>query len=193
LCNCWESKFGFVIHSGFEKDPRKSKFELHARVPRIELDSKYKVDGKVLILPITGNGKSNLTLGNWAHLDFTFHRLILILPLSENVDIKVKFAPVVVMKNGKEHLSIPSNKFKLVFETSRMYLRLEGLFNGNKALSDNMNLFLNENWEIILQELKPAVRNTLTQILASIFNSVFDKIPYQDMFNDTDVWAEDTK
>lgn len=68
-----------------------------------------------------------------------------------------------------------------------MYLRLDGLFNGNKALSDNMNLFLNENWQIILQELKPAVRTTLSQIIASIFNSVFDKVPYQELFKDTDV------
>lgn len=55
--------FYFVFCSGFEKDPKRSKFEIHARLPRIELDAKYKADGKVLILPITGNGKSNLTLG----------------------------------------------------------------------------------------------------------------------------------
>jgi Haemolymph juvenile hormone binding protein (JHBP) len=105
----------------------------------------------------------------------------------ENVDIKLKFAPTVVMKDGKEYLSIPSNKFKLVFETSRMYLRLDGLFNGNKALSDNMNLFLNENWQIILQELKPAVRNTLSQIVTSIISKFLDKVPYSAMFKDTDV------
>lgn len=67
-----------------------------------------------------------------------------------------------------------------------MYLRLEGLFGGNKALSDNMNLFLNENWQIILQELKPGVRNTLTQIVSKIINEFFDKVPYSEFFNDTD-------
>lgn len=67
-----------------------------------------------------------------------------------------------------------------------MYLNLENLFNGNKALGDNMNLFLNENWQIILQELKPAVRETLAQILSGIINSVFDKLPYSDLFTDTD-------
>lgn len=67
-----------------------------------------------------------------------------------------------------------------------MYLNLENLFNGNKALGDNMNLFLNENWQIILQELKPAVRETLAQILSGIINNVFDKLPYSDLFTDTD-------
>lgn len=74
-----------------------------------------------------------------------------------------------------------------MFETSRLYLKLENLFNGNKALGDNMNLFLNENWQIILDELKPAVRETLAQILSGVINAVFDKLPYNDLFLDTDV------
>lgn len=36
---------------------------VHARVPRIIIDAKYIVDGKVLVLPITGKGAANLTLG----------------------------------------------------------------------------------------------------------------------------------
>lgn len=105
---------------------------------------------------------------------------------SDNVDIKVKFAPNLVTKNGKQHIQIPANKFKLVFDTTRLYLRLDNLFNGDKTLGDSMNLFLNENWRDILQELKPAVRETFAQILSGIINSVFDKIPYNELFSDTD-------
>lgn len=105
---------------------------------------------------------------------------------TDNVDIKVKFVPNVVEKNGKQYIHIPTNKFKLTFDTTRMYLRLDNLFNGDRALGDNMNLFLNENWKDILQELKPAVRETFAQILSGIINSVFDKVPYSEMFNDTD-------
>lgn len=36
---------------------------MHARVPRIIIDAQYIVDGKVLVLPITGKGSANLTLG----------------------------------------------------------------------------------------------------------------------------------
>lgn len=46
-------------------------------------------------------------------------------------------------------------------------------------------MFINENWEIILQELKPSIRETLSQIIGGIINNVFDKIPYDDMFSDT--------
>lgn len=65
-----------------------------------------------------------------------------------------------------------------------MYLYLENLFN-NKALSDNMNSFLNENWQIILAELKPSVRDTLSTIVSGIISSVFDKLPYEDLFSET--------
>lgn len=67
-----------------------------------------------------------------------------------------------------------------------MYLYLENLFGGNKALGDNMNMFLNENWQIILQELKPAVKTTLTQIIGGIINNVFDKLAYDELFLDDD-------
>jgi Haemolymph juvenile hormone binding protein (JHBP) len=105
--------------------------------------------------------------------------------LIDNVDIKIKFKPNVIEKgDGKQYLQVPSNKFKMVFETSHLYLQLENLFN-NKALSDNMNKFINENWQIILSELKPSVRDTLATIVSGIINSVFEKLAYEDFYSDT--------
>lgn len=48
---------------GFEENPTKSKYEVHARIPKLAINSKYTVDGKVLILPITGNGNATLLFG----------------------------------------------------------------------------------------------------------------------------------
>lgn len=58
-----ENLLAFNYFSGFGSDPKTSKYELHARIPRLEMIAKYKIDGKVLILPIRGAGASNLTLG----------------------------------------------------------------------------------------------------------------------------------
>jgi hypothetical protein len=49
--------------SGFDEIPTKSKYEVHGRIPKLTLKAKYVVDGKVLILPIQGNGNSTLSLG----------------------------------------------------------------------------------------------------------------------------------
>lgn len=118
----------------------------------------------------------------------SFHDLTIIHSIhpKDNLDIKLKFAPIVTERNGQQYLQTASNKFKLAFDTTHLYLYLENLFGGNKALGDNMNMFLNENWQIILQELKPAVKTTLTQIIGGIMNSVFDKLPYDELFLDDD-------
>ena len=51
------------IFSGFGKDPKKSKFELHATLDRLEAVGDYKITGSVIILPMVGNGIANLTFG----------------------------------------------------------------------------------------------------------------------------------
>lgn len=63
-----------------------------------------------------------------------------------------------------------------------MHINLENLFNGDKALGDNMNLFLNENWRDILNELKPAIVLSVEEILKGIINRIFAKIPYDEVF-----------
>ena len=85
-----------------------------------------------------------------------------------------------VEKNGKKY--IQTEKFQLDFEPSRLHMNLENLFNGNKALGDNMNQFLNQNWKEIYAELKPAVTFAVEEILKGIINRIFLKIPYKEIF-----------
>jgi Haemolymph juvenile hormone binding protein (JHBP) len=66
-------------------------------VPRLSIIGNYKINGKVLVLPIQGDGKCNLTI--------------------DNVEIRGKFSPDVIMKNGKEYLQ--AKKLKLSFDTTR--------------------------------------------------------------------------
>lgn len=48
---------------GFEKNPRKSKFEMYCRIPKLTIIGNYKASGRVIILPITGHGLANMTFG----------------------------------------------------------------------------------------------------------------------------------
>lgn len=146
---------------GFEKNPE-GVFEVGADLAQIKLIGDYKIDGRVLVLPIQGHGKSNLTLN-----DLT-------------INIRFRMKPT-QKKNG---LYVKTDKFKFTMETKKMYINLENLFNGDKALSDNMNLFLNENWQDILQELKPSIQDAFSQIIGSLVNSVFAKVAYSDIFLD---------
>lgn len=114
------------------------------------------------MLPIQGQGKANLVF--------------------ENADLIVKYKPRVIVKKGKEY--IQTEKFQLSFDTTRLRINLENLFNGDKALGNNMNQFLNENWRDILNELKPSIVFAVEEILKGIVNRIFAKIPYESVFLD---------
>lgn len=47
---------------------------------------------------------------------------------------------------------------------------------------NQMNTFLNENWQEVLKEFTPAVAETVSQIIYLIVDSIADKVPYDDFF-----------
>ncbi|XP_058169536.1 protein takeout-like [Anopheles ziemanni] len=144
--------------SGFTPNP--TKMELNLLVPVASLVGGYKINGKVLILPIQGEGSSNMTMAN--------------------CDISLKWTGKLVEKSGKQFYQI--DKFKVHFDTTRFYMDFTNLFNGDKALGDNMNVFLNDNWQDILKELKPAIAAAFTQIFESVIGNVFSKVPYSELY-----------
>lgn len=93
---------------GFELNPLKSKYEVHARIPKLAINSKYIVDGNVLILPITGSGNATL--------------------LFDDADIKMKLKLETFEKNGESYVRV--SKSKLLFNVKKFYVNLENLFNG---------------------------------------------------------------
>lgn len=61
VSNVFHKKVSFF--SGFDKDPNKSKYEIYCRIPKLAIIGHYKVAGKVIILPVVGDGAANLTFG----------------------------------------------------------------------------------------------------------------------------------
>lgn len=59
---------------------------------------------------------------------------------------------------------------------------MTNLFNGDKTLGDNMNLFLNQNGNLLLEELSKPINSAFAVIFRDVLNSVFSKIPYHDLF-----------
>ncbi|KAJ1527735.1 hypothetical protein ONE63_007692 [Megalurothrips usitatus] len=139
------------------------KYHFHAPVsfPKgAVMKGRYRVDGKVLVLPIKGEGKAELQLEN----------------ITAWVDLKGKEQ----IRKGVKYIGVES--FDFDFETTRLKISMENLFNGNKALSENMNNFMNQNWNEILQELKPAVKQAFGSAWGDVSNRIFTKIPYDTIF-----------
>lgn len=80
------------------------------------------------------------------------------------------------------------DKSKLEFKADKLTMNFENLFNGDKQLSDTMNQFLNENWMDILNELRPSLSETMSQILIGLVSGTFSRIPYNEIFSD---WSAD--
>lgn len=51
--------------SGFNKNPQGDSIEIRLKAPVIQLYGSYKINGRVLILPIQGDGMLNFTLENF--------------------------------------------------------------------------------------------------------------------------------
>ncbi|KAM8705855.1 hypothetical protein ACLKA7_010191 [Drosophila subpalustris] len=144
---------------GFGKDMTK-KHEVRMFAPAISLAGPYSIKGKVLILPITGKGESNFTYAN--------------------LETKLSFRGQPEERDGEIYM-VPIN-LNADAVPGHVYFHFTNLFNGDKALGDNMNAFLNENWEPIYDEVKDELKRGLTEKLQSIVQKVFAKIPYNKLF-----------
>uniref|UniRef100_A0A1B6IS95 Protein takeout-like n=1 Tax=Homalodisca liturata TaxID=320908 RepID=A0A1B6IS95_9HEMI len=128
----------------------------------ISLLGDYKIKGKVLVLPIEGSGRCNITLVN---------------PKGEITEMQAK----PVTRGGKEYVQVTSLKF-VVKEADRVYYDLENLFGGNKQLGNNMNEVLNDNWKQVFEEMKTPVQTALGLAFRTIADNVARKIAFNDIF-----------
>ncbi|KAM7361427.1 protein takeout-like [Cochliomyia hominivorax] len=145
---------------GFNKDLTK-KNSILLQLDYLTILSDYAIDGKILILPIKGNGRSNITLVA-PEISYTF--------TGRNIE-----------KDGGNYMHI--DKYQAEFKNlKRMYFKVDNLFNGDKALGDNMNLFLNENWKDIYDETKGSLNKAYADVFTDIVNKVFSKYPFEKYF-----------
>ncbi|GAB0091618.1 hypothetical protein DMENIID0001_064740 [Sergentomyia squamirostris] len=144
------------------KNTVEQEIELHLFSPQVSLIGPYTINGRVLVLPIQGKGESNLTL--------------------DNINVKIHLTGKKVTKNGKDYLQ--TDNLKLTFVTSRAWIYLGNLFNGDKTLGPTTNEFLNENWKEIFGELQKIIEEAFSQIIQTLFNNVFAALPYHSVFKD---------
>ncbi|EDV91332.1 protein takeout [Drosophila grimshawi] len=138
------------------------KHELLWNIKKISVLGPYTISGKVLILPISGNGVSNMTM--------------------VNAEAKTTFIGKPIEKNGETYMDVTN--FKLYLNPERIYYHFTNLFNGDKALGDNMNAFLNDNWEAIFGEVKLSLESAFGEVYHAIIRNVFTKYPYDKYFID---------
>ncbi|XP_055905480.1 circadian clock-controlled protein daywake-like [Eupeodes corollae] len=150
----------FTKFTGFDKDPHKVKIETESTNPRLIIRSKYKVSGKLLVVPITGEGDSTMTI--------------------TGLKIKTRSKPTFEMRDGKTYLKFSA--YKLQVEPEKIHIDMTNLFNGDNVLSENMLNIMNENWKLLWDEMSPKFNEAIIAANLKVLNTMHAKIPYEDMF-----------
>lgn len=160
---------------------QKNRILLHVDV--LSTVGDYSVDGQILILPIKGNGKSNITMSRFfLSIILLNKRINLIFFFAVDSTLNIEFAGVPYEKEGATYMKI--EKLNLTIDTKGMIYKVDNLFNGDKALGDNMNLFLNENWQEIFNEVRDSLSAAYANVLKDVINEAFSKYPYEKYFTE---------
>lgn len=149
-----------MTKSDLDVKTKHARFEFSA--PKIKISGLYTASGKVLVLPVTGTGPSNVTVEN----------------------MKLVFEcdwPLKKKANGKEYLDIKNTNLTML-DVGFMSLKFDNLFNGNRLLGDNLNLFINENWKEIAKEIAPAVVDAIGVVFTLLIQRICEIVPYEYVF-----------
>ncbi|XP_017052725.1 protein takeout isoform X1 [Drosophila ficusphila] len=170
--------------SGFKSDLGHP-IELVMSVPEIVVKGPYSVDGRVLILPITGKGNAEIKLSKYRLLFRFIMQLNLNSIYNINPTVKTKVRALIKFRRvskGDHQTFAEVVDIKVDIDPAHVTYHLENLFNGQKDLSENMHVLINENWQDIFTELKPGIGEAFALIAKAVLDRIFGKLPLEQLF-----------
>ncbi|XP_068900206.1 protein takeout-like [Tenebrio molitor] len=147
--------------SQFEADFPNKNFKLAGVIPEIKMLCQYELSGKVLLLPVVGQGPSTIILKSV--------KVALDAPFEE------------IPKDGKTYFKFSVTNFSLDPEV--ISFDFENLFNGDKTLGDNINKVLNDNSKEVFADVKDGYAKGIGLILEKILNSMFTKVSIEEAYD----------
>ncbi|KAB0791249.1 hypothetical protein PPYR_03049 [Photinus pyralis] len=135
-------------------------FTLNITAPEYVLEADYDFNGRLLVLPVVGVGKSKVNL--------------------YNVNTKLELGGEYVSRNGQQYFDVKSFDVKLA--PGKVTYRFENLFNGNQELSNQIHTVLNENWREVFYDVKDGYEELIATVARAYANQLFSKIPVKNIF-----------
>ncbi|XP_011192233.2 protein takeout [Zeugodacus cucurbitae] len=140
-------------------NPQKMRLTLMMSVPNVTMHAKYVMKGKIMMMPLMGEGdfKANFS----------------------NVELNTVITAEQYNKNGSTYAKVKDVKVK--YTLGKAELHLSNLFNGDQALGDRMNTFVNENWDSLSNELRPLMETSISDIVRASTEKIFDTYSFDDL------------
>ncbi|XP_034486341.1 protein takeout [Drosophila innubila] len=140
-------------------DPSQFKFYVSMTFPKLHLESEYNIKGKIMMMPLLGDGQ--------CFVDLT------------NITMHTEMIGEEYTQDGAIFLKIKDIKVK--YDLQSVHMQLDNLFNGDKALGQRMNDFLNENWKSLAEEVRPLMTNVLEDIMRASVDKLFKAFSYDEL------------
>ncbi|XP_075158067.1 uncharacterized protein LOC142231337 [Haematobia irritans] len=137
-------------------NPAKSVTKVQVYVPKVNINADYSVKGRVLTLPLDGNGKARIVIK------------------------KLKIDVAIRLKGRKEDgfFFTDIDKIRMdINDVGGFQLDLDNLFNGQKVLEETANRLFNDNWRDLYEVMKPSISATVEKILDDRFRKIFSYVP----------------
>ena len=137
-----------------------SKYSFQIELPHLYVEGGYKVDGKILFLPVVSSG---LFTGNFTR---------------GTGDVRIKGIQKQI--NGNTHFVVNKMDIKIKLQTGR--IKLGELFDGDKVLGEIVGQTINQNFEILSQEIIPLVEKSLSRVLKKSANKILERFTMAQLF-----------
>ncbi|CAH1394515.1 unnamed protein product [Nezara viridula] len=144
-----------------EMDSSKKQFKLTVHHPQVKLIADYILEGKFLVVPVNGKGKTTITLDDLTSVYI------------------YKFKPV--QKKGVDYITSVRPAYLSVVP-KKMTFNFENLFNGNKALGEATNKMMNENWQEFDRQMSKGIKLALCEVYTDTMDNVLRSTPYSALF-----------
>ncbi|CAG9767766.1 unnamed protein product [Ceutorhynchus assimilis] len=141
-------------------DGKKCIWELEVYSFGTRMDADYTLTGQVLVFPINGHGRCNVTM--------------------KGITNKHTAECEHYMKKGKSHMRLKNYKMNMSVE--KCYFDFPNIIPGNEQISKEVGKTVNENSQEIFQDVKGGFEEVLARLHENGANSVFSKIPEDELF-----------
>ncbi|XP_018341297.1 PREDICTED: protein takeout-like [Trachymyrmex septentrionalis] len=127
---------------------------------KLDFKGKYQINAQILLLNIVGEGD----------LTGTF--------LDYDSDCVMKSQKIV--KHNKTYVNF--EKMKIRIKINKAVLNFNNLFGGDSVLGSASNEILNANSDFIVDEIRPVLEDSLSDLFTRIANKITLKFTYDDLF-----------
>ncbi|XP_066144442.1 protein takeout-like [Euwallacea fornicatus] len=128
--------------------------------PSLRLEGEYAMNGRVLLLPVMGQGTCNITL--------------------ENMKIHHVMSFDYVERKGKTYMKVTDIAISMNLE--KISFKFHNLFNRQRGLGENINNVLNDNSADVFNDVREGYEKSFGLIFKNLANSILLKVPVEDLF-----------